>query len=211
MFAWDTSALSYLNRALTHTIFCQSTLVYATSHSIPAKQQAIAMLKTGRRFLWQGQAAKVKLNNTIGRTEGGVGWRCPLYAASALRARWIPLAVKSPGDIWTAGFLEAITLIVAKLLRCPTAVLSISGPLGNFLDILPYITLKHLRLCPKNAHPFSKQCLEDWIFVRSEANTPSLLDAPITFLCKRHSSAPRNLRDFLMIHGGHSVKVAPSL
>jgi hypothetical protein len=66
-----------------------------------------------------------------------------------------------------------------------------------------------LRLCPKNAHPFSKQCLEDWIFVRGEANTPSLLDAPITFLCKRHSSAPRNLRDFLMIHGGHSAKVAP--
>jgi hypothetical protein len=211
MFAWDTSALSYLNRALTHTIFAQSTLVYATTHSAPAKQYETTLLKAGRRFLWQGKPPKVKLNNTIGKSEGGIGWRCPLYAAAAIRARWIPLAVRNPTAVWTEGFNEAISLIIAKLLRCPTAKLTITGTLGNFLDLLPYITPAYLRLCPKDAHAFSKQCLEDWIHARGEANTPTLLDAPITFLCQRHSTVPRSLRDFLVVHGGHSAKVAPCI
>ena len=186
---WNAGLLAYHERALVHTVFAASGLIYLASVSTPTAEEIRDIDNIGRRFLWRGGRVCVKASNCIGKSEGGIGWRLPQYAFAALRARWIPLLATKPDGPWTAGFFEILQHITNTALKTHGRIQVAGGSLTQCLDVLSADAMRSLRA---RFHPFAVQCFQDWLQAQPASRSPPVpeIKQPSTMIsCATHCCA----------------------
>ncbi|MGB0641500.1 MAG: RNA-directed DNA polymerase, partial [Myxococcota bacterium] len=149
---WDPSAIHYAHRALAHTVFMMSKLVYAYSHQLPTDAESKAIKNTGLRFLWHGGPNLAIAKNIVGLSHGGIGWRNPSYVWSSLQARWIPIGMRNPRDLSSLGFVDAMTKAVANLLGSGDATIAFTSVNHTMFDLLPYLNRDDLKKVEEHCH-----------------------------------------------------------
>ena len=203
IFSWNTAQLSYRERALVHTIFGVSVLIFAASAAPLPTTSSTSLADVGRRFLWRQTVALVKGRCCIGMSHGGLSWRDPTLVARSLRAQWIPKAIALGTDFSTTGFHHAIsTAILTDLFitNHKAPFVTTNGPLGTPFDLLPLLDYDDFDGDPEHTHPFSTRCLSDWCSARG-LTSMRLRNAPVKITCSLHGVGPSATNDFLHAHG----------